>query len=155
MRTTYRIEGLKEVKKALEELPKATGTNVLKRALTIAGAPIAAAAKSLAPDDPRTSGFDLEQSIVVSQKLSRRQKSQHVKESKVEVFVGAGPLAQATQQEFGNVNHGPQPFLRPAWDAGRMPALNTIKAILWAEIDKAAKRLAAKAARIKAKAALG
>lgn len=152
MRTTYKVEGLKELKNALQELPKATGTNVLKRVLIGAGEPIAAHAASLAPDDPTTSGFDLKRSVTVSHRLSRRQRSKHRKESKVEVYVGAGPLAQASLQEFGTSNHPPQPFLRPAWDGGRMAALEYIKRQLGAEIKKAASRLAAKAARVAAKA---
>jgi hypothetical protein len=40
-----------------------------------------------------------------------------------------------------------QPFLRPAWDAGKRGVLNEFGRLLWAEIDKAAKRQARKALR--------
>lgn len=140
-----KVEGLKELQHALSELPKATSTNVLKRALMKAGEPIANQARQMAPDDPTSGGFDLRKSIVVSQRLSRRQKKNTRKESQVEVYIGAGPLPQAHLQEFGAAHHGPQPFMRPAWDAGQKPALDSIKKSLWEEIDKARVRLAKKA----------
>ena len=55
---------------------------------------------------------------------------------------------QGVQQEFGNKNHGPQPFMRPAWDAGKAELLDGIQDDLWAEIDKAAQRAARKTARL-------
>ena len=58
-----------------------------------------------------------------------------------------GGLAQATQQEFGNENHGPQPFARPAWDANKSAMLDGITDDLWQEIQIAAARLAKKLAK--------
>ncbi len=156
MKTTVKVEGLKELEAALSELPKSTAKAVLRRTLKKAGEPIAASARALAPDDPNTGGNDLKSSIAVSTKLSPRQKGVHKKMFKddrasVEMFVGAGPLSQATQQEFGNVNHGPQSFMRPAWDGKQNEALNIIKSEMWNEIEAAAKRLARKAARLAAR----
>src|SRR5690606_2344940 len=65
----------------------------------------------------------------------------------VEVFVGAGPVPHAHLQEFGTAHHGPQPFARPAWDAAKGGAIDTVKSEMWSEIEKAAKRLARKAAK--------
>lgn len=142
-RERFKIEGLRELEQALAELPKATGKNVLKRTLLKAGAPIASMAASLAP---HLKG-KLRQSFGTGTKLSRRQRSQHKQESSVEVFAGAGPLVQAITQEFGTRNHPPQPFMRPAWDANKRPALESIKDDLRDEIEKARARLARKAAR--------
>ena len=47
--TVVRVEGLSALKDALAELPKATGANVLRRALLKAGKPIEDMATSLAP----------------------------------------------------------------------------------------------------------
>jgi hypothetical protein len=69
----------------------------------------------------------------------------------VEVFVGAGGLAQATQMEFGNVKDAPQPFMRPAWDAESRATLDRLAALMWAEIEKTAARQARRAARQAAK----
>lgn len=152
MATTVKITGLRELEKALGELPKATGKNVLRRVLRKRAQPIADAARAMAPDDPATGGDDLRASIGVGTKLSPRQAKLHRKMFKsdrasVEMFVGAGPDPAAVQQEFGNVNHGPQPFMRPAWDGNKDALIEGIKDDLADEIAKAAKRVAAKAAR--------
>lgn len=149
-----KIEGLRELKHALGELPRATAKNVLKRILMKRGKPVADTMRSLAPDDPRTGGNDLRSSIGVSTRLSKRQAKLHRRENKndrdfAEVFIGAGPVPQAHLQEFGTVNHGPQPFARPAWDQHQGAMLDGVKDDLWSEIDKASARLARKAARTK------
>jgi HK97 gp10 family phage protein len=151
VKTTIRVEGLRELKAALDELPKATGTNILKRALTEAGQPVARDAAAAAPDDPETGGYDLRTSIKVGTRLSRRQRKRLRKESKVEVYIGAGPLPQAHLQEFGTAHHGPQPFMRPAFDSNKRGMVEAIKASLWREIDKARARLARKSARLAGK----
>ncbi|MDF1606957.1 HK97 gp10 family phage protein [Hoeflea sp. YIM 152468] len=156
MKTTVKIEGLRDLEVALSELPKSTGKAVIRRTLKKAGEPIADRWRSLAPDDPNTSGDDYRSSITVSTKLSKRQRAAHRKmfrddKASVEMFVGAGPLPHPHQQEFGNVNHGPQPAGRPAWDEKQGQALGIIRTEMWSEIEKAAKRLARKAARLAAK----
>ena len=50
------VEGLAELETALHELPKATGKNVIRRALTAAGQPIVDMAVSLAPVGPPRPG---------------------------------------------------------------------------------------------------
>jgi HK97 gp10 family phage protein len=151
-----RIEGLSELETALAKLPKATGKAVLRRVLKNIAAPIAEHAERLAPlgsaeeGDPHPG--QLKASIAVSTKLTRRQRSVHRKmfgsdRASVEMFVGAGGVPQAHLREFGSDGHPPQPFMRPAWDANRMPALDSVKSQLWSEIEKAAKRLAKKAAK--------
>lgn len=147
-KTTVHVEGLKELDAALAELPKATAKNVMRRALRKAAQPIADQAQSMAP--VQTGALQI--SIGVGTKLTRRQSRLHRKmfkddKASVEMFVGAGGLAQATQQEFGNENHGPQAFMRPAWDGNKERTLEIIKTDLGDEIMKAAKRLARKAAR--------
>lgn len=155
-RNTVHVEGLRELEKALAELPKATGKAVLRRVLKKNAGPMAAAAKAAAPDDPATGGKDLKSTIGVGTRLSKRQAGLHRKmfrddRASVEMFVGAGPLPQAHLQEFGTVNHGPQSFMRPAWDNGQRPLLDGIARDLGSEIDRAAKRLARKQARLAAK----
>jgi HK97 gp10 family phage protein len=136
------------LKDALEELPKATGKNVMRRILKRRAQPIADDAEALAP--VRTG--QLKRSIIVGTRLSRRQR-RAAKETKsyVEIYVGPGPLPQAHMDEFGTSQQKPQPFLRPAWDAHKGSLLNNLRDDLWAEIEKAAERLARKAAKAKAK----
>ncbi|WP_034658295.1 HK97-gp10 family putative phage morphogenesis protein [Chelativorans sp. J32] len=142
-----KIEGLRELDRALGQLPKATGKSVLRRVLKEAGEPIARAARDRAPKLE----LHLVENIDVGTKLTRRQAALHRKtfaddRASAEVFVGAADPA-GVQQEFGNERHPPQPFMRPAWDATKRQALHIIEHLLWTEIDKAAQRQARKAAK--------
>jgi HK97 gp10 family phage protein len=145
--TGIRIEGLAETQEALTALSRSTQKNVVLRALLKAGEPIEEAAAAGAP---HLSGA-LQRSVTTGTKLSRRQRSEHRKESEVEVFVGAGALAQAHLQEFGTFNNPAQPFLRPAWDGNKDEALDIFTKELKAEIDKSVKQAEAKAKRIMAR----
>jgi HK97 gp10 family phage protein len=150
-RQTFKIEGLAELDEALQELPKATARNVLKRVLVEQGQPIKDAGEALAP---RLTG-GLKESYTVGTKLSRRQKSQNSKESDVEVYIGPGPAAKSVQTEFGNAHQAAQPHLRPAFDGNVMKVLDGIRSSLEEQIEKARQRLAKKAERLAAKMAAG
>lgn len=139
----FRIDGLKAVNDALGQLPKATGRNVLRRVAVARLEPIAEAMRENAP----VHAADLRDSITVTTKRPRR----HRKVSEVEAYAGPGQQPQAHLQEFGAPQHGPQPFARPAWDAEKENLLPGVGEDLWAEIDKAAARLARKTARLAAK----
>lgn len=142
---TVRIDGLKELDRALGQLPKATAKAALRRVLVEGGQLIASAARRGAPVDEHY----LYESIDVSTKLSSRQRSLHRSEGGQafqEMFVGTNNPA-GVQQEFGNERHGPQPFMRPAWDSTKDAALERITLLLWGEIEKSAERVAKKAAR--------
>lgn len=155
-RETFRIDGLKELDRALGELPKSMGKSVLRRVLRNRAQPIAEDYRNAV----RVDQGDLKRSIGVGTKLTRRQRSQHRRmfrdnRASVEMFVGAGGLAQAITEEFGTVDQSPHPGLRPAWDAGKGPLLSGLKADLWSEVRKAAARHAKRQARAAAKAAKG
>jgi len=144
MKTTFKIEGLSELDKALAELPKATGKNVLRRVARKALTPVAEQMRDRAP---KFEGH-LAESAGVGSKLTRRQASMHRKAFKddrasIEMFAGVNDPA-GVQQEFGNAHNPPQPFARPAWDATKDGVLATIRDDLGSEIAKAAKRLAKK-----------
>lgn len=151
--TRVRLEGFKGLEDELEKLATPTARKAsARRSLKKAAEPMAELMRSMAPDDPATTGSDLKSSIAVSTILSKRQKSQHKKMFKsdkaaVEMFVGAGPLPQAHNQEFGNINHGPQAFARPAWDRDQRPLLDRLGKELWADIAKAVARADRKAAK--------
>lgn len=152
LRQTVTVSGLRELDKALGELKKSTGKNVLRRVLRKRAEPMADDMRARAPDDPVSPagrGDDLRTSIGVGTKLTKRQRSLHRKmfrddKASVEVFVGAGNVPHAHMQEFGVAHHGPQPFARPAWDAGKTRLLDGIGDDLWAEVEKSAKRAARK-----------
>jgi HK97 gp10 family phage protein len=144
------VEGLAEVQTALRQLPDSTAKAVLRRVGRKRLEPVANKARELVP----VGMGELRDSIAVSTRLTRRQRGKHTKDGidDVEVFAGAGPHPQAHLQEFGTEHHGPQPFMRPAWDSEKEGVFAGIKQDLWEEIEKAAARLARKAARAAAKA---
>ncbi|MGL5934599.1 MAG: HK97-gp10 family putative phage morphogenesis protein [Cetobacterium sp.] len=145
-RSWVKVHGLRECEKALSELPRATAKNVASRVLLKAAKPIAANAKTMAPDDPATGGFDLHTTIRAGKKTTRGAK--HRKESPVEVYVGPRARHQHLL-EFGTIKMSAQPYMRPAWDAGKDDALDTIADEIWAEISKAVSRASRKAARMR------
>jgi hypothetical protein len=149
MKTTVRVDGLRDLDAALGELPKATGKAVLRRTGRKALEPMRADAEANAP---RLEGH-LAASVAIGTKLTRRQAGLHRKMFKderasVELFMGPNNPA-AVPQEFGWEDGAAQPYMRPAWDANKDRALEIIKTELWSEIEKSAKRLARKAAKAK------
>lgn len=140
---TVKVEGLREVNDALGQLPKATGRNVMRRVAVKRLQPIADDMKAKAP----VHVAELRESIGVT---TRKPKSRR-KISEVEAYAGPGRQPQAHLQEFGTSRHGPQPFARPAWDAGKGDLLPGLADDFWDEINKAAARLARKTARLAAK----
>lgn len=147
MKETVKVEGLSELVAGLEELKKATATNIQKRVLKNAGEPIESEAKRLAPFKTGK----LKEKIDIGSKLSRRQKSLSDKESKIEIYVGPPSMPRAIVSEFGSVNESARPFMRPAWDSNKKAALDGIKKDLAEEIEKARQRAARKAAKVLAK----
>lgn len=149
--STVTVEGLSETAAALDEFSKATTANILRRVLIAAGAPIADAARSLAPR--ATGALQLSISVTPAQpsKMTRTGRSAYDKQSQVEVLVEAGPVVQSITQEFGTAHNAAHPFMRPAWHSQRDRALQIVTEQLSVEIDKAAARAARKAARIAAK----
>ena len=154
MTATVRLEGFKELEAELERLAKPAARKASgRRALRRAAQPMADLAQGLAP---RGDTQRLAPSITVGTRLSKRQARMHRRmfrdeRAAVEMFVGAGPLPAAHTQEFGTINHGPQPFLRPAWDQDQRAMLDRIKAELWADIQKAVARAERRAARMAAR----
>lgn len=135
-----KVEGLKELEKALMELDKHTARKgVARKVLKKAGQPLADEMNRRAPIGNDASE-GLHTSYSVSTKLSKRQRKLAKRgKSDVEIYVGTSDPA-GVQQEFGNVNHAAQPHVRPAWDGGKNQALETIKDELGAEIINAVKR---------------
>lgn len=145
MKTT----GFAELDRALKGMEKAAAKGIMRRSMKKAAQPVADLASRLAPQGETDS---LAPSVIVGTKLSKRQKKLHRKMHKsdkasVEMFVGAGPLPSAHNQEFGNENHAAQPFLRPAWKQESMPTVNRLGVELGKEIERTAKRAAARAVR--------
>ncbi len=159
MKTTMRIDGLRELDAALgalaQEYGKASGKAVLRRVADKALLPMAETARSMAPDDPATGGSDLKSRISVGGKLTPRQAKLARKDQDralITRYMGTDDPA-GVLQEFGTVNHGPQPFMRPAFSQHAEGAIRIVASELGPEIEKTATRLAKRRAAKAAKAA--
>src|SRR3546814_19499298 len=93
-------------------------------------------ARAIAPVDEG----NLRESIDVSTRLARSQAGDKGALAPVEMYVGPGQHPQAITQEFSTFKEAAQPFMRPAWDAKRVHALDIIGTALGVELDKAAQR---------------
>lgn len=157
-----KFEGAEDLEKALRGLGSDPAIRkALKDACVEALEPIAADARARA----RRRTGRMAEGIDVKAQLSRRQRAQRSKPvgpDGAEAFVGAAPMGPAVLEEFGTAERhwksgkstGSQPafpFMRPAWEAGWRPALDTFGKLLWASIAKVAKRLAAKQQRLLSK----
>jgi len=138
-RRTVKTSGFKELERALSDLKVTTARNIARRGLKEVLEPVAEGARQRVP----TLSGDLKESIVVTTKNPKRNR----KRSKIEAHAGPGNHPQGVQSEFGNHNHGPQPYLRPAWEAEEPGLLPALASVVRQEIDKATQRAARKAAR--------
>lgn len=172
LKAKVKIEGLKELEEALKELPKATGKNVIKRALSNSADPFIDQAKALAPIHlghlqksitkskvKLTSGSAGKKAFAeaLAKGASRKEAGAAAHAANAEasgdvtsglIVIGPGRHPQAIFQEFGTAHHPPKPFMRPAWEENKMPTVGNIKDELWSEIKKAAERLARKTAKL-------
>lgn len=135
---------------ALAEFPKANGRNILRRTAVEALEPVAAAMRAKAPRDEG----DLVEAIDVGTRRAKRSRKHFPESSTVEAYagvkvVGGGMPPQGIQQEFGNENHGPQPFARPGWDEEAGPTMDRVKDALAVQIDKARGRAQRKALKLR------
>jgi HK97 gp10 family phage protein len=143
-----RIEGLRDIERAMMELKAVSAKAAARRVLKKAAQPIADAGRANAPE--RTGA--LKRSYGVGTRLTKRQRAVSPKVSPVEVFVGPGQegAQQGVQTEFGNAHQAAEPHLRPAWDAHKRDALRTVTEELAADVERAvvrARRRAAKGGR--------
>lgn len=170
-----KVEGLKELEAALKELPKATGRNVIRRALTTAALPVAELARANAPFKEGV----LRRSIIVSKirfskgeagkaafaaamkrGASRAEAAQAAHEANAEggndedITSGLAEIGPTTEAfyahfvEFGTAHSVAKPFMRPAFEGNKATAVQVIQAALKEEIAKAVERLAKKQAKL-------
>lgn len=157
---TVQTHGFDALDAALAQFTKASARNILKRAAKEALEPMAEEMRQGAPE-ATANGGRLKDAIAVSDKLGPRQKGMNRRNAAatfVEMHagvadVGGAHLPSGVQQEFGNENHGPQPFMRPAWEREKMNTLDRLRAAIAAEIAKATARAQRRAANAAARAA--
>lgn len=126
----------------------ATRRRVADRALRKAAEPIRDAAIALAPEETG----DLKKAIKIGKAIKAYQRSAN-RGQEVTTFIGIDESVNrrlhiyAEIDEFGKEGTPAQPYMRPAWEANRQAALDTIAAITGEEITKTAARAARKAAK--------
>ncbi len=156
------IVGARDLERSLREL----GTDrlikaTMKRALLDVAKPIAADASARAPRGEETGKPHMADKIAASPTLSRRQRrgKAAAKPTEANVYIGAGPRGPGVLDEFGtderhhksgkSTGAAPaQPFLRPAWEAGKHQALADFGDALGIQIEKSARRLARRQAKL-------
>ncbi|QKC97268.1 HK97-gp10 family putative phage morphogenesis protein [Mesorhizobium sp. NZP2298] len=163
----FKVDGLADLKKNLEEFKKSTQRGIMERALKKAAAPIVADAKASAP----VLTGDLKESIKATVVRTNAGKAAYAKSkagggsdenassaardaNRAAAGRGASALVRvaataphALFAEFGTRHSPAQPYLGPALRGNRNKVLRSIKGDLATEIDKSAKRIAARAAK--------
>ena len=168
MKLTVKVEGLRELDRALGDLEKkATRKAVARRALKKAAKPMVDRAQALAPKlsgalalsihagTKTAEGNAGQQAFAATMKAggTRAQAGAAARAANraaagtVWLHVGPGRHPQAIFQEFGTIHHAPQPYMRPAWDETKDGMIDAIKRDLAEEITKTAARAAARAAK--------
>ncbi|MBO9589068.1 HK97-gp10 family putative phage morphogenesis protein [Devosia sp.] len=143
MKVTVKVDGLTAIDAALDQFTPTKRRAIGRKALDNAGQILARSMRDKAPEGK---GY-LKESIDVGGVLAPGPKSAHPKVAEQERYVGPDSRPQAVQQEFGNENHPPQPFARPAWDETQKEVLDRIGDELWLGIERAATAAARKAAK--------
>lgn len=122
MKVSYRVEGGKELARALDQLSTRVSAKVAREALTEAAEPFQKTATQLAPVEPGAP--DLKANIVISP----------VRGQDAMATVAIGPAKgffYGFFQEYGTVRHGAQPFMRPAFDSQVQAVLTRMSAAAW------------------------
>lgn len=148
-----KLSGWPELERALaEDLPRATGKNVLRKSMISAMGRIENSAKAQAPVDDG----ELRDSITTKAVKAKRQRGsvRFARQTGLEVMTGpsvAGKVkrANASWQEYGTVNMQPNAYMRPAADTQGQNVVDDVIAELTIQIEKAKARIARKAAKVK------
>jgi HK97 gp10 family phage protein len=143
---TIKVEGLKELGKQFELLASDMQKKVARSATNAAAQVVKKIAIRKAPVSspemtPNIPPGNLKKNIIV--KRSRLRNSNLTSEHRVTVRGKAGavvsPYRVGVFQEYGTVQHGPQPFMRPSLDQGKSQAIEAMKKKIRERIDKANK----------------
>lgn len=147
MKFTVKTKGFRECERKLSQLAEVTGRNVLRRVAKGALEPMADIAARKAPEERGILAF----SIAVSEGRTRRARTNFQRIRGIQMAMGPatglGATYYAAHVEFGTIDTPAQPYMRPAWDTGKMNALDYVQDNLAREVDKAIGRAARKATR--------
>ena len=169
MPNTVKIEGLSELLKGLEEFKKSTQPGILERAVKRAAKPVMETAKTLAPVDTgalkksittkvvRNNAGKAAFAAVMKGGGSKSEAAAAAREANSAArAVGSGPSALVRVQaaaphahfaEWGTKHSAAHPFMGPAFLEGQQTVPRSIAADLKIEMEKSARRIAARAAK--------
>lgn len=158
MRSSMKVEGLKELRDAMRFFPEELREKALRKSITAGSTVIRDEARRLAPvlsqPTPRRTQGLLRKMIVGSKGLLRGgEATAFVRVRRI----GRGLVKKLMKKsgktgaeldpfywimlEFGTSKMGARPFMRPAFDTKKTQAVEAIKSTLKKEIDAIAKRL--------------
>lgn len=146
---TFKTRGFAELERALvEDLPKATAKNVLRRTALTSMEPLEERAQQLAPRDKGGLVQRITTKVVKARRTSRTRF-----ETASGVTVATGPTGnqegggKAGWQEFGTVNMPANPYMRPAADSEIDTVLQNVRDEMTLQVGKAKARIARKLAK--------
>lgn len=136
------VEGLRELVRALEDLPRKVATNGLRKAVSTGAALVRDEAKSRAPVDTGEMRRDI---------MIKRARTADGMIATYEVFVRTGKKSRMAGRrrnvardsyywrfvEFGTSKMAARPFMRPAFEAKKVEAVDLIKQTLREKIAEA------------------
>lgn len=157
MRLKVKIEGLRDLERALKDLESMTGKHTrgksaIKRAMLTAAQPVADTANSLAPDGrdwAPDAATHLNESFKVGGKLTPSARRRHKRfrdPDAVEMFIGT-ELVHGHHVEFGTRKQSAQPSLTPAWEQHKQQVLDDLIQEMWQQVLAAVSRAQRQAAR--------
>lgn len=134
MKVDLRFEGGQKLAATLASLPDRVSLKVQRRALMEAAEPMRAMAQRGAPREPGAP--DLADNIVISPLRGGTDSFGDARAAGVAIGP-AKAFFYGFFQEWGTVHHGPQAFMRPAFDATAQKTLQLLRMALWTEISRA------------------
>lgn len=148
-KTTVQVKGLRELGEAMRGLKNDVSLKIC-RAATQAGAKVikdlAVSKAPIAPepykvDDGTKMGQLVQPKNIQRNIVTKRVRNSSMTAEAVITVRGKRKYGYASRiaslQEFGTVKMAPQPFMRLAFDEGKMPAVEKVKATLEKRIPKA------------------
>lgn len=149
--TTIKVEGLRELGAAMQALGNEVAKRIATGMTSAAAGVVRKDAIARAPEHDKAhtvDGVEVQpgnlRKNIVRKKVSKsktRLTSEHLVTVRGKRKDGYA-ARYGRLQEFGTVHHAPQPFLRPAFDAKKMEAIEAMKKTAGRRIEAAAKKAA-------------
>lgn len=151
MASTVKVKGLRELGAAMQALGNEVAKRIASGMTSAAAGVVRKDALARAPEHDKVhvvDGVEVQpgnlKKNIVRKKVSKsktRLTSEHLVTVRGKRKDGYA-ARYGRLQEFGTVHHAPQPFLRPAFDAKKMEAIEAMKKTAGRRIEAAAKKAA-------------